>query len=135
MDNLKAKDQFLQSLERCEEDESFIPSFYKRFLSTSDEIKDKFRHTDFEKQNKMLIRSLKLAAGATIGEPEALQELRDRAETHDRHHLNIKPELYDAWLNAVIETAREYDAQWNDNIESIWRSILGHVINHMIKFY
>lgn len=135
MENLKAKDYFLKSLERCEEDESFIPSFYKRFLATSDEIKDKFRHTDFEKQNKMLIRSLKLAAGATIGEPKALQELRDRAETHDRHHLNIKPELYDAWLNAVIETAREYDAQWNDNIESIWRSILGHVINHMIKFY
>ena len=120
MEKLKVKDCFLESLERCNSDESFIPAFYKRFLSTSDEISAKFQHTDFKKQNKMLIRSLKLAAGATAGESEALQELRDRAETHDRYHLNIKPDLYDAWLNAVIKTAREFDSQWDDDIESTW---------------
>ena len=133
--NSSHKEIFLHSLERCVSSKKFIASFYQRFLAASDEIREKFKHTDFEQQNKMLVRSLKLAAGATAGEANSLQELRDRAETHDRHHLDIKPELYDHWRNAIIATASEFDPQWNDEIEEAWRSVLGYVINHMIKYY
>ncbi len=129
------KELFLASLERCASDEAFIPAFYRRFLATSDEIREKFQDTNFEQQNRMLLRSLKLSAGATFGEPESLRELRDRAETHDRHHLNIRPGLYQLWLKAVIATAREYDVEWDAAIESAWNTILGHVINHMIRYY
>ena len=135
MQGASHKDIFLQSLERCTDSDKFIPSFYERFLSASDEIKDKFKHTDFKRQNKMLVRSLTLAAGATAGEANSLQELRDRAETHDRHHLDIKPELYDHWRNAIISAAREFDPQWSDATEEAWHSVLGYVINHMIKYY
>ena len=69
------------------------------------------------------------------GEFKSLRELRERAETHDRNHLDIKPELYELWLDAMIKTAREYDNQWNDDIENAWHIILGHVINHMTKYY
>jgi len=129
------KETFLASLDRCSGDEDFIPAFYKRFLSESDEIREKFKHTDFEKQNQMLMRSLKLAAGATSGEPNSLREIRDRAETHDRHNLNIEPRLYDVWLATVIKTAREYDKEWNESIEEAWHTILGHVISRMTKYY
>ena len=129
------KQLFLDSLERCAEDENFIPSFYRHFLSTSSEIRYRFRDTDFEKQNKMLLGSLRLAAGATQGDQESLRELRDRAETHDRHHLNIKPELYSIWLDSVIETARDFDRLWSDEVEESWNVILGYVINHMIRHY
>ena len=129
------KEIFLQSLERCASSKEFIPSFYQRFLATSDEIREKFKHTDFEQQNKMLVRSLKLAAGATAGEAQSLQELRDRAETHDRHHLDIKPELYDYWRDAIVSTAGEFDPKWNDEVKEAWHSVLGYVINHMIKYY
>ena len=135
MNNSTHKEIFLQSLERCIKSEDFIPQFYKRFLSASDEIRDKFKHTDFEKQNRMLVRSLQLAAGATAGEQKALEELRDRAETHDRHHLDIKPALYDFWRDAIETTASEFDKQWNDDIKEAWHSILGYVIKHMIKYY
>ncbi len=129
------KDIFLQSLERCTSSKEFIPAFYRRFLAASDEIREKFKHTDFEKQNKMLVRSLKLAAGATAGEANSLQELRDRAETHDRHHLDIKPELYDHWRDAIIAAANEFDPKWNDETKDAWHSVLGYVINHMTKYY
>ncbi len=112
-----------------------MPALYDRFLSTSDEIREKFQDTDFTKQNQMLLRSLRLAAGATSGETEALREIRACAETHDRHHLNIEPRLYDAWLTSVIGAAREFDAEWNESVEDAWRTILGHVIKHMIKYY
>lgn len=133
--NESPKDLFLQSLERCSHNEKFIPAFYQRFLSTSEEIGDMFKDTNFSKQNQMLLRSLKLAAGTTAGEPASLREIRDRAETHDRHHLNIEPRHYDIWLNAVIESAREFDEEWNESVEEAWNSILGFVIKHMVKYY
>ena len=57
----------------------------------------------------MLLRSLKIAAGATSGDRESLREIRERAETHDRQHLNIEPGFYDIWLGCVIDAAREFD--------------------------
>ncbi|QDT99573.1 globin [Gimesia aquarii] len=135
MEALTPKDQFLQSLDRCMEHEGFIPAFYDRFLSTSDEIRDKFRNTDFEQQNKMLLRSLRLAAGATAGDPESLRELRERARTHDRNHLNIESQHYDVWLESVIETVHEFDEEWSEAVENTWRTILGYVISYMVKRY
>lgn len=135
MDEVTPKERFIQSLDRCSANEKFIPAFYDRFLSVSEEIREKFRHTDFEKQNQMLLRSLRLAADATSGKPESLREIRERAETHDRHHLNIEPHLYDIWLVTVMETACEFDTEWDDSIKEAWNTILGHVIKHMTKFY
>lgn len=129
------RDLFLASLDRCIESEEFVPAFYKRFLATSEDVEWKFRNTDFELQNKMLVRSLRLVAAATKGEREGLQELRERSETHDRHHLNIKPELYDVWRDAVIETAREYDWQWSVQIEEAWMKTLTYAINYMVHRY
>ena len=129
------KDCFLQSLGRCSSDENFIPAFYERFLATSDEIRNKFRNTDFDKQNEMLLLSLKLSAEATFGNAEALREIHERAKTHDSCHLNIEPRMYDLWLTSVIAAAREFDPQWDDSIEKAWNTILGHVIKLMVKHY
>lgn len=135
MDERTPKELFLRSVRRCVATDSFIPAFYERFMGTSDEVKTKFRHTDFEQQNRMLRRSLEICAGAIAGEPEALREIDERATTHDRDHLNIEPRLYDIWLESIIRTACEFDDHWDDTIEAAWRSVLGHVINHMIRKY
>ena len=116
-DEPSPKELFLQSLERCADSEDFIPSFYERFVGSSEEIREKFRLTDFEVQNRMLLKSLRLVAGVTAGEPEALRELRARAETHDRRHLDIEPRLYRQWQTAIIETARKFDEKWDDDVE------------------
>ena len=135
MNKLPPKERFLASLDRCSNDESFIPSFYDRFLGHSEEIREKFAHTDFDKQNQMLLRSLRLSAGATAGQPESLREIRERAVTHNRQHLNIEPRLYETWLTTVVNTAREFDPEWDDTIEEAWKTVLGHVISHMIRHY
>jgi PAS domain S-box-containing protein len=124
---------FLHSLERCNENADFIPLFYQRFMASSPEIAERFRLTDFGKQNQMLLRSLELAASAMQG--KGMQELRERAKSHDRYHLIIRPELYECWLEELIATARECDREWNENIESAWRKILGYVIACMQARY
>ena len=65
----------------------------------------------------MLLRSLQLCAEATAGDPDGLAELTARAETHSRANLDIKPELYGLWLDAVVETVRECDPEWTTEIE------------------
>ena len=130
-----AKEIFLNSLNRCLESEAFIPTFYERFFSCSDEIREKFRNTNFDRQNRMLARSLRLAAGCIAGEPEALAELADRAETHDRDHLDVRPELYEFWLSAIVATAEEFDPRWRSETGEAWNSVLGYVVKHMVRYY
>ena len=129
------KEQFMGSLARCKSNDRFIPDFYERFMASSDDVRRRFRFTSFEKQNRMLLKSLILSSAATEGDPKALAELTERAETHDHAHLNIKPELYDLWLESLISTAQEFDSEWSDSIEHAWRKILGFVIHRMITKY
>ena len=105
------KEQFVKSLDRCSSDDQFFSAFYKRFIASSDDVQQKIRFTSLEKQNRMLLRSLKLPAGATESESAALAELKERVETHDRNHLDIKPELYDLWLESLVLTAQEFDRE------------------------
>ena len=135
MDNPTLRDLFLHSLGRCAGSKKYMPAFYDRFLSTSEEVREKFRHTNFEHQHHMMLQSLKLAAHAAAGQHEALHQLTDRAVSHDRAHLHIEPYLYDHWRSALIETSRLFDNQWNEDIEKAWYIVLGHVINHMIRHY
>lgn len=135
MEATTVNELFLDSLERCARSKKFIPTFYNRFLSASDDVSDKFLHTDFEHQNRMLLQSLRLAAHAVGGLPEGLREIRERAVSHGRRHLNIEPRLYNYWRSALIETSRQFDDQWDDDIEEAWLTILEHVISQMIKHY
>ncbi len=135
MNDASVKDVFLASLSRCTQWTGFIPAFYDRFLASSDDVRARFRNTDFDRQNRMLLRSLELAAAATAGEPEGLREIRERAATHDRFHLDIRPPLYDLWLSAIVRTARDFDGEWNDDVEKAWWRILGLVVQFMIRRY
>lgn len=135
MDTPTPRDLFLASVKRCEESESFLHEFYERFMASSPTIRERFADTDFTIQHPMLLRSLKLCAAATAGDPEGLRELRERAETHSRAHLNIRPELYELWRQALIETACQFDEHWNQKIEDAWSHVLGAVIDHMVRYY
>lgn len=135
MEAMSIKERFLASLGRCEQCEGFIPAFYARLMASSERVRSKFRHTNFESQNQMLLRSLKLVAGVCNNEPEALRELRHRAQTHDHAHLNIKPDLYEHWQVALVSTAAEVDPHWDEETERAWNVILDSVVNHMVRRY
>ncbi len=129
------RDLFLQSLERCKKDDTFMDAFYKRFLATSTEVANKFRYTDFERQHRMVVESLEISARATEGDHEALQALHKQATLHSRKHLDIRPELYQHWLDAILTTAAEVDPLWDEQVGTAWRTILQHVINYMTSKY
>src|SRR5262245_19646240 len=69
-----------------------------------------------QEANQMLLKSLELAASATL--VQRMHELRERAASHDRHRLDIRPEFYGYWLDKLVSTARECDPEWCDDIEA-----------------
>jgi hemoglobin-like flavoprotein len=129
------KTTFLESLARCRSTPGFIRGFYRRFLSSSPEVARKFLFTDLDRQERMLARSLELAAAATVGDADGLAEITRRAETHDREHLDIRADLYALWLESLIDEARLTDPAWTDDVEAAWRTILGFAIHHMVMRY
>ena len=117
---------FRASLRRCLEKPDFLLDFYGTFMASSEEIREKFRNTDFRKQTEVLSDSLWAMAVAAQGEPgsPALRDLPRLAEKHSRRDLDIRPGLYDGWLDCLVETARRHDPMFSPELDAAWRSTL-----------
>ena len=79
--------------------------------------------------------SLRMMAMASVGGDAADLYLEYIAKRHDRHHLNIEPELYELWLEALIDTVRECDPEFDATVEKTWRSVLRYGIDYMVSHY
>lgn len=105
-------------------------AFYRRFLMASPIVREKFRFTDMQRQRKMLRKSFySLVAFYASGSADCV--LEKIANTHDARHLDIWPELYDLWLECLIETVAEFDDDFYDDIELAWRLVLSPGIVYM----
>ena len=117
---------FLASLKRCLAAPGFLESFYERFVGSSDEVREKFRDTDMKRQAQAVADSLYVVANAVQGEEGSLArwELPRIAERHSRRERDIRPELYDLWIDCLVETARAHDPQFDPGVEHAWRDVL-----------
>jgi hemoglobin-like flavoprotein len=130
-------DVFRTSLNRCLAAPRFLVTFYELFMSSSDEVRRKFRATDFDRQNRVLADSLYLMAVVAQGEAEspAWAELDRLAKRHTRTDLDIRPELYDTWLDCLVHAARRHDPQFDPRVEEAWRSTLSSGIEFLRSRY
>ena len=126
---------FRQSLARCKQRDDFLDRFYERFMASSDEVRQKFVDTDFTQQKKRMIESLAVAADVIDGDAAAMRHLHQRAASHSNRELDIRPALYDYWLEALLATAEECDPDFTAEIGDAWRKVLGHIIGYMRAHY
>jgi hemoglobin-like flavoprotein len=122
---------FRASLKRCLDASPFLTDFYDTFMAASDEIREKFRHTNFDRQKRILTDSLYLMAVAAEGGPDNLawRELKTIAKRHEV--LGIGGTMYDVWLDCLLRTAAAHDPQFSSDLESAWRETLAPGIAHM----
>jgi hemoglobin-like flavoprotein len=117
---------FNDSLARCLRGEQFFQRFYELFLESSTEVQEKFRHTDFRKQRRMLQSSFyMLVEYVALGWPECQAYLERIAAAHGKYGRDIPPHLYDLWLDCLLRTVRERDEQYSKDVESAWRFMMG----------
>lgn len=128
-------DAFHASLERCDSNSDFFSNFYRHFIASSPVVADKFSGTNFKTQTRVLKTSFYMAILACDKNTEAQLYLERIAERHNRRGLDIKPELYDLWLDSMIATVREHDPKYSDEIERVWRSFMQPAIDYMKSRY
>jgi hemoglobin-like flavoprotein len=132
----KTLEAFDASLERCTEKEGFFDRFYEKFLASSPKVKEKFANTDFVRQKKALRTSLYMMYLAAANEKKNPgRYLRDLAERHSRRDLDIGSDFYDLWLDSLLETARGFDPQWNEEVEQAWERVMIVGISYMLSRY
>lgn len=129
------RDLFAHSLDRCVAEPHFITVFYERFFTHSPEARELFHGVDMDVQERSILRALELAVPALEGEPRAVAMLEERAERHSRRNLNIRPTLYEPWLDAMLETAAVFDREWTPEIGEAWEDVLTRLIEFMTDRY
>jgi hemoglobin-like flavoprotein len=131
------RDLFLASLSRCLAEPGFIAAFYERFLGASHEVRLKFRGTNMERQVRVLADSLFVVANAVQGEEGSIARsgLKQLAERHSRHNLDVPPHLYDLWSDCLIATVKGIDPQFDAAVEAAWRETLALGVRYMTERY
>jgi hemoglobin-like flavoprotein len=128
---------FTLSLKRCLEAPAFLDDFYSAFIASSEEVRQKFRNTDLARQKRVLADSLftlAVAAQANDDSP-AWATMPGLAARHSHTDRDIRPELYDLWLDCLVEAARRYDPEFTSAIEAAWKATLAIGIDFMRSRY
>ena len=122
---------FNESLDRCLCQPGFMDHFYEIFLASDQEIVDKFVDTDFQEQKRMLRLSLYMIVSIGQSMPEAESHFERIAELHSSRRLNIRPQLYNVWLDSLLQAARAHDQLFDLELEKVWRNIMAYGIEFM----
>ena len=127
---------FDESLRRCDNEPRFLDIFYERFMASSPKVEEKFADTDFDRQKRVLRASFYLILLAAE-DPEKGPEryLGYLAERHSAKNLNIGSELYDLWLDSLLETVEQCDPEYGPEVEQAWEQMMEIGIDYMLRQY
>ncbi len=115
-------------------DAGFFQRFYEIFLDRSDGARAHFSGTDLGRQKRMVHESFAFMLGfaATRTSGDYLERIALR---HGKSDLNISVDLYDEWLDALVETVRECDPRYDADVDAAWRIMLAPGVAFMKSFY
>ncbi|HVN86095.1 MAG TPA: globin [Candidatus Binatia bacterium] len=125
---------FNDSLEYCRSSPEFLTRFYEHFIATSSEVASLFAATDFAHQRRVLGTALYTIMGQCRSS-SVPPELEAIARRHSRSDRNVRPELYDLWLDCLLQAVREFDPRFTARTEHAWRVVLSVGIAFMKSRY
>jgi len=128
-------EKVVASYYRCDDSAGFFDTFYDLFFAKSPEIPPKFASTDLEKQKQVVMASLLWLLWLRKPDPRARAEVEKLAESHSRAGHDVRPELYDLWLDALCESVAKHDSQCTPELQGRWRRVLQVGIDLMKSKY
>jgi len=126
---------FDDSLQRCNAHPRFLDRFYEIFLESSPAVAEKFAHTDFEHQKRMVRASFYLIVASSQEEGGPERYLDRLARRHSIHDADVGPELYHLWLQSLLEAVRECDPEWTPEVEAAWRETMQIGVRYLVSRY
>lgn len=128
-------DAVTASYHRCMYGDKFVDTFYDLFLAKSPEVAKKFRHTDFDRQKRMLRQSLLMMIQYNLNPQLVKEELEQLAERHSRRGVDIQPYLYNLWLDALCEAVEQHDPDYQPQLAERWREAMQPGMELLISRY
>lgn len=131
-----SKQQIVASYQRCLLSGTFFDDFYDTFVSSSPRIAEQFRSTDMAKQKNLLRIGLRhLIDFYHDPTDQSVQAVEDIGESHSKTMMDIHPELYAIWLDALMNTVKEHDPNYTEALGEQWRTAMGHGISTITAMY
>jgi hemoglobin-like flavoprotein len=116
------------SLDRCN-GTILARRFYDRFMASSQAVRDFFKGVDMQRQRREVTASLYMMLLASQGRVGSREYLEQVAQSHARRH--IPPEMYDTWLECLLQTVQETDPLYNETVGAAWREIMTAGVDFM----
>lgn len=120
-----------QSYGRALADKSLMKRFYENFVSSHPMVAVKFAGVDLERQQDVLKMSLSMAIVFPQDNVVAKRAMDKLQVSHGDGGLRIEPELYNHWLESLLNTIEECDPAYSPELEKKWRAVLGCAIQHI----
>lgn len=106
------------SVKRAMTSKFFGETFYQNLFFLDPELKNYFKKTDWDHQQIALIKGIDHLLGFLNKESDSHRNQIIRlAETHSAKNLNIHPQSYYYWIDALIMTTKELDHKWNEDFQ------------------
>ncbi len=113
-----------RSFGRCTLSPGFLDDFYRAFTQSSNEIRDKFRNTDFQHQKELLKSGLSFMIMYAGGRQTAATKLDKIGRSHGKAHMDIPYWMYDNWKVALLNTIKRHDKKINWELLEEWDDVL-----------
>ena len=108
----------------------FLQHFYDILFRKSSVIASMFKNTSMDSQKLLLKKSIAELL-KFYEERQVNQHLLKIGQIHAPDKMNITPEMYDLWLDTLMETIKKYDPEFMPKIELSWRVTLSPGITYM----
>lgn len=130
---MRPADRVMQSYGRCCASPEFFDTFYRLFTASSPRVREKFLNTDMLAQKQLLRAGILTLVLHARGMPDS--KLRAIGQSHSREGFDIRPELYDLWLDCLLQAVRVHDREAGESDLAAWREVLGPGIALIKSFY
>lgn len=110
--------------------DQFFARFYERFTAADPRVREAFRDTDMAHQISMLRKSFFYMVNF-FASTEPADYLQRIAALHGPGRLDIEPELFDLWLETLVEVLRDIDPEFDTCVELAWRVVLAPGLTFM----
>jgi hemoglobin-like flavoprotein len=126
---------FESSLARCLTQPAFLDRFYQIFLASSPKVQEKFAHTNFDRQKAALRASFDVMLEAARTGVSDQERMLDLAERHSSRDLSIGAELYDLWLDSLLQAVKECDPSFDGSVSDAWERVMMVGIRFLLQHY
>ena len=112
----------------------FFTRFYEIFLAKSETVREKFKATDMSVQMSVLQKGMFQLMSFYLMRTDS-DYLQSIAVTHNHGHYDIDPELYDLWLDSLLQTVEELDTEYHDELRLAWQIVMTPGILYLKYYY